>query len=257
MKTIAIIPARMGSTRYPDKPLEKIHGMPMIGHVYYRTGLVNNIDQVCVATCDQEIVDYIEAIGGLAIMTADTHERASDRSAEALVKVEEMQGIRFDNVAMIQGDEPMLQPEKIQHAIHLLSSDRSLSIVNLMGAITSEKSFRDYNEVKVVCDLSGNALYFSREPIPSAWHGLEGLPMRKQLGLIFFQRNYLIKFNEMEPTALEIIESVDMMRVLEHGDKIRMVEIDGESIGVDTPEELQVVERLMLDDPIMQQYLSE
>jgi len=235
MKTIAIIPSRMGSTRYPNKPMATIHGMPMLGHVYHRTKMAKNVDLTCVATCDKEIFDYISSIGGYAVMTADTHDRASDRSAEALLIAEAATGETFDNVAMIQGDEPMVNPEDIEKAIDILSADRSLSIVNLMGKITTEASFRDPNEVKVVTDLKGNALYFSREPLPSPWHGMDAIKtINKQLGLIFFQREYLLKFNSLAQTPLEIIESIDMMRVLENGDSINMVPIQGLSIGVDT-----------------------
>lgn len=256
MKTLAVIPSRMGSTRYPDKPLEKIHGMPMLGHVYYRTVMAKNVDLTCVATCDKEIYDYITGIGGLAVMTSDTHERATDRTAEALLKVEAEKGETFDQVAMIQGDEPMVNPDDIEKAINILSDDSSLSIVNLMELITTAESFRDPNDVKVVTDLKGNAMYFSREPIPSPWAGSAHITMKKQLGLIFFRRDYLIHFNELEQTPAEIIESCDMLRVLENGDKIRMTPILGQSIGVDTPAELTYVEELMKNESIMKLYIG-
>jgi 3-deoxy-manno-octulosonate cytidylyltransferase (CMP-KDO synthetase) len=254
MRTIAIIPARMGSSRCPGKPMKKIHGIPMIGHVYYRTKMAANVDLTCVATCDCEIYDYIDSIGGLAVMTADTHDRASDRAAEALIKIEKQEGIIFDFVAMIQGDEPLVQPAKIEKAIGELAGDTSLNIVNLMGIIDSKEEFVDKNEVKVVTDLNNNALYFSRESIPSAWHGIESIPMKKQLGLIFFRRDYLLRFNALEQTPLEIIESVDMMRVLENGDKIKMLEVDGKSIGVDTTDDFLVAENLLGDDAVFLKY---
>ena len=254
MRTIAIIPARMGSSRCPGKPMKKIHGIPMIGHVYYRTKMAANVDFTCVATCDQEIYDYIDSIGGLAVMTADTHDRASDRAAEALIMVEKQEGIIFDFVAMIQGDEPLVQPDKIEKAIDELAGDGSLNIVNLMGRIDSEEEFEDQNEVKVVTDLNNNALYFSREPIPSAWHGIEGISMKKQLGLIFFRRDYLLRFNALEQTPLEIIESVDMMRVLENGDKIKMVKVNDKSIGVDTADDFLIAEKLLMNDAVFLKY---
>ena len=254
MRTIAIIPARMGSSRCPGKPMKKIHGIPMIGHVYYRTKMAANVDFTCVATCDQEIYDYIDSIGGLAVMTADTHDRASDRAAEALIKIEKQEGRTFDLVAMIQGDEPLAQPDKIEKAIDELAGDATLSIVNLMGIIDSKEEFEDHNEVKVVTDLNNNALYFSREPIPSAWHGIERIYMKKQLGLIFFRRDYLLRFNSLEQTPLEIIESVDMMRVLENGDKIKMVKVDDKSIGVDTADDFLVAEKLLMNDAVFLKY---
>ena len=138
MSTIAIIPARMGSSRCPGKPMKRIHGIPMIGHVYYRTKMAANVDFTCVATCDKEIYDYIDSIGGIAVMTSDTHDRASDRAAEALIKIEKQEGIIFDFVAMIQGDEPLVQPDKIEKAIDELARDVALNIVNLMGIIDSQ-----------------------------------------------------------------------------------------------------------------------
>lgn len=257
MSTVAIIPARMGSTRCLGKPMKKIHGIPMIGHVYYRTRMAKNIDLVCVATCDQVIYDYIESIGGVAIMTSDTHDRASDRTAEALLKIEQHEGKRFDYVAMIQGDEPLVQPDKLEKALYELASDTNLNIVNLMGVIDNEITFLDVNEVKVVVDLKGCALYFSREPIPSRWHGFENLPIKKQLGLIFFRRNYLLHFNELSQTPLEIIESIDMLRVLENGDSIKMVEVDGKTIGVDTKEDFETAEKLLENDALLPLYQHE
>jgi 3-deoxy-manno-octulosonate cytidylyltransferase (CMP-KDO synthetase) len=254
MRTIAIIPARMGSSRCPGKPMKTIHGIPMIGHVYCRTKMAGNVDFTCVATCDKEIYDYIESIGGIAVMTSDTHDRASDRAAEALIKIEKQEGVTFDFVAMIQGDEPLVQPDKIDKAIDELTVDGALNIVNLMGIIDSKEEFEDQNEVKVVTDLNNNALYFSREPIPSGWHGIESIPMKKQLGLIFFRRDYLLRFNALEQTPLEIIESVDMMRVLENGDKIKMVKVDDKSIGVDTAGDFLVAEKLLRDDAVFLKY---
>ncbi len=254
MSTLAIIPARMDSTRCPGKPMKKIHGIPMIGHVYYRTNMAANVDVTCVATCDKEIFDYIESIGGVAVMTADTHERASDRTAEALIKLEQQQDKQFDHVAMIQGDEPLVRPDDIARAISELAGDTSLNIVNLMCSIDTEEAFEDPNDVKVVVDLVGNALYFSREPIPSRWHGSECIQKNKQLGLIFFRRDYLLRFNELEQTPLEIIESVDMMRVLENGDKIRMLGVTGVNIGVDILADFDLAEKLLESDPILPLY---
>jgi 3-deoxy-manno-octulosonate cytidylyltransferase (CMP-KDO synthetase) len=257
MTTVAIIPARMASTRFPGKPMKNINRIPMIGHVYYRTKLARNVDLTCVATCDREIYDYIHSIGGLAIMTSDTHERASDRTAEALLKLEEQQGEMFHYVAMIQGDEPCVHPDSIDKAIDVLINDSSLNIVNLMGIIESKDSFKDPNEVKVVTDLKNNALYFSREPIPSMWHGMSGLPMKKQTGLIFFRRDYLLQFNDMEQTPLEIIESVDMIRVLENGDRVRMIEMKEISVGVDNIHDFKVAEKLLKNDPLLQRYQND
>ena len=135
MKIIGIIPARLASSRLPNKPMADILGMPMIGHVYFRSKMSSIFDEVYVATCDKEIYDYITGIGGKAVMTADTHERASDRTAEALLKVENETGSKVDIVVMIQGDEPMITPEMISAAVQPLLEDNSLNITNLMDII--------------------------------------------------------------------------------------------------------------------------
>ena len=253
-RSIAIIPARMNSTRFPGKPMELIGGIPMIGHVYYRSKMASNVDVTCVATCDRVIYDYIEGIGGDAVMTSFVHERATDRAAEALMLMEEKIQQKFDFIAMIQGDEPLVMPNDIDEALSLLQDSSSTVIVNLMTKIKAKEEFESHNEVKVVTDLNDNALYFSREPIPSQWHGDKSLPMKKQTGLIFFKRDYLIKFNNLEQTPLECIEAVDMMRVIENGQNIKMLMIDGDNIGVDTADDLVVAERMIDKDKIFKSY---
>ena len=155
---------------------------------------------------------------------------------------------------MIQGDEPLVMPNDIDDALSLLQDSSSTVIVNLMTKIKAKVEFESHNEVKVVTDLNDNALYFSREPIPSQWHGDKNLPMKKQTGLIFFKRDYLIKFNNLEQTPLECIEAVDMMRVIENGQNIKMLMIDGDNIGVDTADDLVVAERMIDKDKIFKSY---
>jgi len=254
MKIIGIIPARMESSRYPGKPLAKIHGLPMVAHCYLRSKMCALLDEVYVATCNQEVVDYMASIGGNAIMTANTHERASDRAAEAMLKAEAMLGHKVDVVVMIQGDEPMLTPEMLTQAIQPMIDDRSIEVLNLMGAIATREEHDDPNEVKVVVDQAGNALYFSREPIPSWKKGAKRLRMLKQICLIPFRRDYLLKFNSLPQTPLEIAESVDMLRVLESGGKVRMIEVAVNTYSVDTPEDLQDVEEAMQNDALMMKY---
>lgn len=256
MNQVAIIPARMASTRMPDKPMADIHGMPMIGHLYHRCRLSSAFAGVYVATCDQVVFDYITSIGGQAIMTADTHERASDRAAEAMIKVEQMTGKRIDVVAMVQGDEPMLTRTMLQALMHPFSADPSIEIVNLMASLKSREEQEDINEVKVVVDMKENALYFSREPIPSWRKG--GTPQRllKQLGIIAFRRDFLEKFNSLPQTPLEIVESVDMLRVLEHGYPLKMVHVTDDTYSVDTIADLENVRRRMENDPFMKEYVK-
>ena len=224
--------------------MASISGKPMIGHVYERVAQSPQLTMAAVATCDREIYDYIESIGGKAVMTADTYERASDRCAEALLKLEQEYAIRYDIVVMVQGDEPMTHPDMITEAVQPMLDDATIQVVNLLGNISDIAEFEDRNCIKVVCDLNLNALYFSREPIPTR-SKTSNVPMGKQVCIIPFRRDYLLKYTSLVPTPLEIAESVDMMRVLENGDKIRMVPTKHSTYAVDTPTDLIRVEALM------------
>jgi 3-deoxy-manno-octulosonate cytidylyltransferase (CMP-KDO synthetase) len=254
MKIIAIIPARMGSSRFPGKPLADIHGVPMVGHVALRTAMCKRLAATYIATCDEAIMAYAAGRKLKAVMTADTHTRCTDRTAEALLKIEKELGFSADIVVMVQGDEPMLTPEMIDKALEPMLKDPSIQVVNLMADLATEEEFEDPNEVKVVTDLAGDALYFSREPIPSRRKGSPQVPMKKQVCIIPFRREYLLHFNAMPETPLEIIESVDMMRILENGDKVRMVPVSERTLSVDTPEDCRRVREAMAGDPLRRLY---
>lgn len=254
MNIIGIIPARMASSRFPGKPLAKICGIPMVGHVYVRSKMSKLLDEVYVATCDHDVVDYMRSIGGKAIMTKDTHERASDRCTEAMLNIEANTGKRVDLMVMIQGDEPLVRPEMIDEAVQPMLDDRDILITNLLGNIHTVEEFEDPNEVKVVVDKQYNALYFSREPIPSRKKGVKDVPMYKQVCIIPFRRDFLIEYNTMQQTSLEIIESVDMMRILENGMKVKMVPTMYESKSVDTLDDLRTVEKLMNCNDLFKEY---
>jgi len=255
MNIIAIIPARMGSSRFPGKPLADICGMPMVGHVYARTKRSPILSETYVATCDQEIADYVESIGGKAVMTADTHERCTDRAAEAMLKIEAETGRKVDIVVIVQGDEPLVTPKMIEQAVIPMQQNSEYQVINLMAVMGSQKEFEDPNEVKVVVAPNGNALYFSREPIPSRskWDG--NIPMMKQVCIMPFKRDYLLKFNELQETPLERIESVDMLRILEHGDVVHMEYTEEVSFSVDTPADLESVKGIMKSDSLIKDYL--
>ena len=254
MKAVAIIPARMGSSRFPGKPMAKILGMPMVGHCYFRTRMCVELKGTYVATCDREIFDYVQAIGGQAVMTSDKHDRASDRAAEAMLKIEEKTGEPIDIVVMVQGDEPMITPEMITESLKPFEL-ADVNVVNLMAPIYKGTEFNDPNEVKVVVNKQNEAMYFSREPIPSKRKGETDGPMLKQVCIIPFRRDYLNKFNQMEETTLERIESVDMLRVLENGDTVQMVMTEKETYSVDTEEELNSVALKMKSDDLLARYM--
>lgn len=244
MNILAIIPARMNSSRFPGKPMAAILGKPMIGHVYERVSQSSSLDLTVVATCDKEIFDYIESIGGVAVMTGEQHERASDRCAEALMTIEQKNNVEYDIIVMVQGDEPMTHPAMIAEAVKPLIDESEVQVVNLLGKIQDENEFENRNCIKVVCDLDMNAMYFSREPIPTRCK-IDQVPMGKQVCIIPFRRNFLLDYTLMEPTPLEVAESIDMMRILENGLKVRMANTSYSTHAVDTPEDLAWVEQLM------------
>lgn len=254
MNIIAIIPARMGSSRFPGKPLADIHGLPMVGHVTIRTAMSKSLCATYIATCDQVIMDWAARAGLEAVMTSDTHTRCTDRTAEAMLKIERATGKKADIVVMVQGDEPMVTPGMIDAALAPMLKDPSIQVVNLMADMDSVEEFEDPNEVKVVTDLYDNALYFSREPVPSRKKGVTVVPMRKQVCIIPFRRDYLLHFNSLKETPLEIIESVDMMRILENGDKVRMVPISERTLSVDTQADLEKTREAMKNDTLRLQY---
>ena len=243
MKVLALIPARLASTRFPNKPLAQILEKSMLQHIVERVQLCKEIDQVAVATCDQEIIDHLQGLGHHAIMTSDRHERASDRCAEAVTKLEKSENTKYDIVVMVQGDEPMTDPRMLSDVLRPFTDDPNLQVVNLYADIQPGE-FASTNCVKVVMDLVGNALYMSRAPIPVSMDGIER-PSGKQLGLIAFRRQALQKFTELTPTPLEVNESVDMLRFLEHGIKIRMQRTIYRTHAVDIPSDIAEVERLM------------
>ena len=243
MKVLALIPARLASTRFPNKPLAQILEKSMLQHIVERVQLCKEIDQVAVATCDQEIIDHVQSLGHQAIMTSNLHERASDRCAEAVTKLEKSKNTKYDIVVMVQGDEPMTDPRMLSDVLRPFTDDPNLQVVNLYADIQPGE-FASTNCVKVVMDLVGNALYMSRAPIPVSMDGIER-PSGKQLGLIAFRRQALQKFTELTPTPLEVNESVDMLRFLEHGIKIRMQRTIYRTHAVDIPSDIAEVERLM------------
>lgn len=255
MKAIGVLPARMAATRFPGKILAPLLGMPMLGHCYHRTRLAHGLQTAYVATCDEAIAAYARSIGAPVIMTADTHNRATTRTAEAVETIERETGAPIDVVVMVQADEPVIAPETIAATLEHFA-DPSVHIVNIMSRLRTREACEDVNNVKVVVDHNSDALYFSREPIPSLWKGWDGPARYMQTGIIAFRRDALRDFNAMPETMLEQVESVDMNRVLESGGRIRMVPTDALTLGVDTPQELGEAEELLREDANLARYLQ-
>ena len=243
MKIVGIIPARMAASRFPGKPLAPLAGRPMIEHVYRRAERCPHLAEVHLATCDREIYDAVQRFGGKAIMTADTHVRCTDRVAEAA------QAISADIIVNIQGDEPLIHPQAITQLCEAILADPEVPCVNLCNVITQEADFRNPNQIKAVCDQSGCAIYMSRQPIPTTkqWGQTQVL---RQLGMIAFRKSFLETFTRLKPTPLEQAESVDMLRAIEHGYRVKMVVSSFESFGVDTPADLRVAEERLRTDQI-------
>lgn len=249
MKITAIIPARYGSTRFEGKALADIMGKPMIQHVYERAVRTPLVSEVIVATDDERIAAAVRKFGGRAEMTSTGHETGTDRLAEVAARIDS------DIIVNVQGDEPLIEPDMISEAISPLVEEKAIVMSTLKSRIKSLHDFLSPNVVKVVTDWEGYALYFSRSPLPNfrdKWNDLKDevfacgkLLCYKHVGLYVYRREFLLQFAQMSPTYLELSEKLEQLRVLENGYKIKVVETSHESIGVDTPGDLDaVIEKL-------------
>jgi 3-deoxy-manno-octulosonate cytidylyltransferase (CMP-KDO synthetase) len=222
----------------------------MIEHVYRRASMCEVVSHVVVATCDEQIYDVVRAFGGNAMMTSTAHQRACDRVAEAALSLE------ATIVCMVQGDEPMVSPAMIERAITALATDQAAQCVNLVTRIQRLEEYRDPNTIKVVMDRRERALYFSREPIPTVTLlPFNRVPVFKQVCVIPFRRDLLLAYRNLEPMSLEQAESIDMLRLLEHGYEVRLIETEFDTHSVDTPEDLEEVEELMLHESLTWEYM--
>jgi 3-deoxy-manno-octulosonate cytidylyltransferase (CMP-KDO synthetase) len=239
LDVVAVIPARFASTRFPGKPLADIDGKPMIEHVYRRAEASPVVKRVIVATDDLRIATRVKGFGGNVKLTRPDHLSGTDRLAEVASALD------CDVVVNVQGDEPLLDPRAITELVGPLS-DRSVSMTTLYRRIEQPTELSNPNIVKVVLDRAGFALYFSRAPIPHVRDPRGGWPpMFRHVGVYAYRRTALMVLASLEPTPLERAESLEQLRALEHGIRIRAVETSYDSIGVDTPEDLEQVRRLL------------
>ncbi len=251
MKIIIGIPARMGSTRFPGKPLKKILNKSMLEHCWQRCNLSKHATDLFVATCDSEIKDHVSSFNGKVIMTDKNITRPGLRVA---VAAETLQLDDNDIVVVVQGDEPLVHPEMIDLAIEPLLNDKNIFVSNLCSEI-GENEMHDTGEIKVVTDLNMNALYMSRSPIPSTVHEERRSKWYKQVCIMPFRWHFMNKFNNiLEPTPLELQESIEMIRAIQHGYKVRMVNSKFETKSVDNEEDRLEVEKLMIEDSIYSKY---
>lgn len=249
-KIIGVIPARMGASRFPGKPLAKILGRPMIEHVYARASLYEKWDNLSIATCDEEILNFTSSKGWPTIMTSNTHLRPLDRVAEATKNYDDN-----DIVVCVQGDEPMLRPDMIDAVIEPFFSDKDVECTVLSMHITEEKVYYDPDAVKLVYDINHDVLYTSRSPIPYSKNFSPELNAYRIYGILAFRNQYLQRYTSINPTPLEIKESCDSNRICGMGLKQRAVLYPFiPSYSVDTINGRDLVESAMPNDPLWGKY---
>lgn len=237
MKAVIVIPARWGSTRFPGKPLALIAGVSLIRRVYERTSASRLAGAVYVATDDARIEEHVHSFRGNVVVTPSDLATGTDRIAHAMPAIEAQEGTAFDQVVNVQGDEPLIDVESLDRIIATLQSE-PVDIATLACPLTSKVEFQRPDVVKVVVDAKGNALYFSRSPIP---HGGGDMALR-HIGLYGYQAAALAAFTSLPPGRLEAAESLEQLRALENGYKIRVLETLAPHLGVDRPEDVQRIE---------------
>ncbi|MBX7255340.1 MAG: 3-deoxy-manno-octulosonate cytidylyltransferase [Candidatus Hydrogenedentes bacterium] len=241
---VAVIPARFASTRFPGKVIAPLAGKPLVAHTYYRTCEAALVSRVLVATDDDCVRSALEPLGIPVVMTRPEHPSGTDRIAEVA------QGVEADLIVNVQGDEPLIDPHTIDEAIRPLLIDPSLPMATARRLITDPDDIENPNVVKVVCDSRGRALYFSRYPIPYVRDAADRASAPKchwqHIGLYVYRREFLLDYSRWAPSSLEKLEKLEQLRVLERGYPIAVVDTKYQSIGVDTPEDLEQV-RAMLE----------
>ena len=249
MKTIVIIPARYASTRFPGKPLAKLAGKPVIEHVWRSAAGTQCVDDVRVATDDERIASCINAAAGrpVAVMTSPDHKSGTDRCGEVVRKLK-AEGVEFDVIVNLQGDEPLVRPRDIEALVACFSRPE-VQIATLRRRIVETDDLVSPNTVKVVCDCDDNALYFSRQPIPYR----RDLPLEqwldkgcyyKHIGMYAFRSDVLLELCQLPQSNLEMSEKLEQLRWLEAGYRIAVAETDYDGIGIDTPDDLARAEQV-------------
>ena len=238
MKAICVIPARYSSTRLPGKPLKDICGKPMICRVYERASLAKSVAEVIVATDDERIFQAVEKNSGQAIMTRADHKTGTDRLAEVAEKFPDVEVI-----VNVQGDEPLIEPSLIDELVAEFVADKNLQMATVATELTDADEMSNPNNVKVVLDMYNDALYFSRSLIPYPRNAGKA-KIFKHIGIYAYRRNFLLSYAKMEPTPLEQAESLEQLRALENGFKIRVIKSSCRFVGVDTAEDLQLVNEI-------------
>lgn len=239
MRILCVIPARYASTRLPGKPLAVIAGKPMIQHVYERASKALRPEMVLVATDSRLVYDAVVAFGGQAMLTSPDHPTGTDRLAEVAQSYPDA-----DIIINVQGDEPLIDPNIIDDLAGAFDNDPGLNMATLM-TLMDEDEYHNPSAVKVLTDLNGYALYFSRSLIPYPRVKHDQYNVYKHIGIYAYRRNFLLKYAKLPPTPHERAESLEQLRALEHGYRIKVLKTGFKSIGVDTPEDLERVNKLL------------
>lgn len=237
-KGVVIIPARYQSKRFPGKPLVLLKSKPLIQHVWEKAQKAKNIDKVIIATDNEEILQKVKDFGGECILTSPDIKSGTDRVAEVAMKTD------YEIIINVQGDEPMIDPVLIDKAVEALNDER-IPMVSIYEVWDDMEAFTDPNVVKVVIDKEGFALYFSRSPIP---YSKENGKFLRHVGLYGYKRDVLLKLVKLPQSNLEIKENLEQLRAIENGIRIKMIESDKKTIGIDTPEDIKKIERFLKND---------
>ena len=239
---LVVIPARMGGYRFPDKPLRIINGKEMIRWVWENVSSSKYADEVVIATPNEEIIEKCNQFGAKAVMTSDSHRRGTERVYEAYKN----SGKSYDIIVNFQGDEPLVSGKWLDKTIEELDNNPDLACVNLYKWMSYEEAEKDQNEVKVVINHESNAMYFSRNALPAIWLGDKKFQCRVEICVMPMRAESLEKFVELGNGYYEEIESVDMMRFVENGLKVRMIECTDPVKSVDCQEDLEAAEELLI-----------
>ena len=242
MQSICVIPARYSSTRLPGKPLKDICGKPMICRVWERASRAKSVAEVIVATDDERILRAVEKNSGRAMMTRADHKTGTDRLAEVVEKFSDA-----EVVVNVQGDEPLIEPSLIDELVAEFVKDKNLQMATVATELLDADEMKNPNNVKVVLDKNNDALYFSRSLIPYPRNAGKA-KVFKHIGIYAYRRNFLLAYAKMEPTPLEQSESLEQLRVLENGFKIRVIKSDCRFVGVDTEEDLKLVNEIYQEE---------
>jgi len=253
-KIIGVIPARMGSGRFPGKPLFKIAGMPMLEHVWHRAKMFDKWDELLIATCDVEIQDFADFKKIPCIMTSNKHERALDRVAEA-IKNSDFELDADDIVLNVQGDEPMMRPDMIDCTVKPMLEEEEVKAVVLSMPIIDEEQFKDPNTLKIIHNIKGDILYTSRAPIPYCKKWSPDIQAKRIYGIFGFKWHFLKKFTNIPESPLEIVEACDSNRLYDNGLTQRVALYPYvDSFAVDIPDDAEKVEAHIKADPYWKKY---